>query len=45
MYKHKMMDQIHSYDPTEYLYEFNEPEIVETGRLDLLLAVYFLLTE
>lgn len=40
MYKHKIMDQTQSYDSTEYLCEFNEPEIVQINRLDLLLAVY-----
>lgn len=40
MHKHKMIDQIQSYDSSECFCEFNEPEIVEIDRLGLLLAVY-----
>lgn len=38
-HKRKMMEQIYSYDSSEYFCEFNEPEIAEIDGLHLLLAV------
>lgn len=35
-----MMDQIQSYDSSEYFCEFNEPEIVENDGLNFLLVAY-----